>query len=182
MFLQILPPLMRGVDAPIAMRLEVADLQLPASLVEIDNVTVTVENAVRNALIVPADLVSQPMPAPDPPDCGDLYPPVRGVIEPSTNPSWHISLGADADDPRFDPDPIHGDHREGTLHHRSHVAPSLGGRGNQLPRTRRRGSRSAGRRAVEFGTHCRGNCTPTWLFGDGRIHSSPYSVEWAPTQ
>ncbi|QEN15329.1 AraC family transcriptional regulator [Mycolicibacterium sp. CH28] len=66
MFLQILPPLMRGVDAPIAMRLEVADLQLPASLVEIDNVTVTVENAVRNALIVPADLVSQPMPAPDP--------------------------------------------------------------------------------------------------------------------
>ncbi|CQD24086.1 transcriptional regulator [Mycobacterium lentiflavum] len=66
MFLQILPPLMRGIHAPTTLRLEVADLQLPARLVEIENLTVTVENTTRNALIIPAELVAQPMPAPDP--------------------------------------------------------------------------------------------------------------------
>jgi AraC-like DNA-binding protein len=65
-FLQILPRLMGGIRAPTTLRVEVADLELPASLVEIENLTVIVENTARNALIIPADLVTEPMPAAEP--------------------------------------------------------------------------------------------------------------------
>lgn len=65
-FLKLLPQLIGGINAPTTVRLEVADLQLPLSLVEMDNLTVIVENTVRNALIIPAELVNQPMPAADP--------------------------------------------------------------------------------------------------------------------
>ncbi len=65
-FLQILPQLMGGIRVPTTLRLEVADLQLPASLVEIEHLTVVVEHTARNALIVPAELVTQPMPAAEP--------------------------------------------------------------------------------------------------------------------
>ncbi len=43
-FLQILPPLLGGIQTPTTLRLEVADLLLPASLVEMGNLTVVVEN------------------------------------------------------------------------------------------------------------------------------------------
>ncbi|CQD14278.1 transcriptional regulator [Mycobacterium lentiflavum] len=65
-FLRILPPLLGGIDAPTTLRLQVAERQLPASLVEIKNLTVIVENTERNALIVPGELINQPMPAADP--------------------------------------------------------------------------------------------------------------------
>ncbi len=65
-FLQILPSLMGGIQAPTTLRLEVADLQLPASLVKIEHLTVIVEHTARNALVIPADLVTQPMPAAEP--------------------------------------------------------------------------------------------------------------------
>ena len=65
-FLQILPPLLGGIQTPTTLRLEVADLLLPASLVEMGNLTVVVENTRRNALVIPGDLVAQPMPAADP--------------------------------------------------------------------------------------------------------------------
>lgn len=61
-----MPPLLGGIHAPITLRLEVADLQLPASQVEMENLTVIVENTARDVLIIPADLVTQPMPAADP--------------------------------------------------------------------------------------------------------------------
>ena len=65
-FLRLLPSLMGGIEVPTTLRLEVAGLQLPASLVEMENLTVVVENTARNALVIPVDLVTAPMPAADP--------------------------------------------------------------------------------------------------------------------
>lgn len=66
--LKLLRPLIGGVvNSPTTLRLEVTDPQLPASLRKIDdNLDIVVENTTRNALILPADLVSRPMPAADP--------------------------------------------------------------------------------------------------------------------
>jgi len=44
----------------------IAHLQLSTASVQIENRTVPVENISRNAVIIPADLVTQPMPAADP--------------------------------------------------------------------------------------------------------------------
>ncbi|WP_197283812.1 AraC family transcriptional regulator [Mycobacterium sp. Marseille-P9652] len=65
-FLQLLPPLIGSFDAPATLRLEIADPHLPVSLVEVNNLTVVVEHTARNALIIPAEFVEQPMPAADP--------------------------------------------------------------------------------------------------------------------
>ena len=60
-------PLLLGTNYPaINLRMEVADLDLPMQTVELDNVTVAVENTSRSALVIPADLISRPMPAADP--------------------------------------------------------------------------------------------------------------------
>ena len=64
-FLKILPPLMGGLPQPATLRLEVADMQLPAERVDIGNLTVCVANTSRNAVIIPAGLVTEPMPAAD---------------------------------------------------------------------------------------------------------------------
>jgi len=64
--LRILPMLI-GADAPpMALRLELSEVQLPASLTQVENLSITIEKASRNALIFPADLVTRPMPAADP--------------------------------------------------------------------------------------------------------------------
>ncbi len=64
--LRILPLLLRAGHAPITVRVELADLQLPADMVEIDNLTVIVAETSRNVLAIPSELVNQPMPAADP--------------------------------------------------------------------------------------------------------------------
>jgi len=64
--LRILPLLLGARHPPMAFRLQVAHLQLSTVPVQIENLTITVENSSRNALIIPADLVTQPMPAADP--------------------------------------------------------------------------------------------------------------------
>ncbi len=65
-FLQLLPQLIGSFEAPATLRLEVADPHLPVSLVEVKNLTIVVEHTDRNALVIPAALVDQPMPAADP--------------------------------------------------------------------------------------------------------------------
>lgn len=66
--LKLLRPLIGGViHAPTVLRLEVTDPQLPTSLLKIaNNLNIMVENTGRNALMLPAHLVTQPMPAADP--------------------------------------------------------------------------------------------------------------------
>jgi AraC-like DNA-binding protein len=64
--LRTLPLLLGAGHAPITVRVEFADLPLPTNLVEIDNLTVIVEETSRNVLAIPADVVNQPMPAADP--------------------------------------------------------------------------------------------------------------------
>lgn len=64
--LRILPLLLGVGHAPITVRVEFADLPLPTDLVEIENLTVVVEETSRNVLAIPADLINQPMPAADP--------------------------------------------------------------------------------------------------------------------
>lgn len=60
-------PLLLGANHPgVALRMELADMQLPTQTVELGGVTVHVEYTSRNALVIPADLVSRPMPAADP--------------------------------------------------------------------------------------------------------------------
>lgn len=66
MLLRILPLLIGSSAPPVTFRLELADLQLPADLVEVENLSITVEKTSRNAVIIPADLVTRPMPAADP--------------------------------------------------------------------------------------------------------------------
>lgn len=66
-FLKLVPPLAGGlIHSTTTMRVEVTDPQLPAGLMKIDNLNVIVENTTRNAVILPARLVDQPMPAADP--------------------------------------------------------------------------------------------------------------------
>lgn len=64
--LRILPFLLGASHSPLTVRVEFADLRLPTDMVEIENLTVMVAKTSRNALIIPADLVNQPMPAADP--------------------------------------------------------------------------------------------------------------------
>ncbi|OIN82857.1 AraC family transcriptional regulator [Mycobacterium malmoense] len=64
--LRILPLLLGARRSPITVRVEFADLELPTDIVEIENLTIVVGKSSRNALTIPADLVSQPMPAADP--------------------------------------------------------------------------------------------------------------------
>ena len=64
--LRTLPLLLGAGHAPITVRVEFADLPLPTNMVEIDNLTVIVEETSRNVLAIPADVVNQPMPAADP--------------------------------------------------------------------------------------------------------------------
>ncbi len=64
--LRILPWLLGASPSPMTVRVELAGLQLPTDMVEIENLTVIIERTARNALIIPADLVAQPMPAADP--------------------------------------------------------------------------------------------------------------------
>lgn len=64
--LRNLPLLLGAGHPPITVRIELVDLQLPTDMVEIENLTVVVEEASRNALVIPAGLVTQPMPAADP--------------------------------------------------------------------------------------------------------------------
>jgi AraC-like DNA-binding protein len=64
--LRILPLLLGASHSPMTVRVEFAELQLPTDMVEIENLTVIVEKTSRNALIIPAHLVNQPMLAADP--------------------------------------------------------------------------------------------------------------------
>jgi AraC-like DNA-binding protein len=64
--LRILPWLLGASHSPMSVRVELAALQLATDMVEIENLTVIVERTSRNALIIPAGLVDQPMPAADP--------------------------------------------------------------------------------------------------------------------
>ncbi|MFN8032014.1 MAG: AraC family transcriptional regulator [Mycobacterium sp.] len=66
MVMRILPLLIGTDHPPMAFRLELVDLTLPVDAVEIHNVTLTVESTDRNALVFPAGLINQPMPAADP--------------------------------------------------------------------------------------------------------------------
>ncbi len=63
--LRILPWLLGASHSPMTVRVELAELQLPTDMVEIENLTVIIERTARNALIIPADLVGQPMRAAD---------------------------------------------------------------------------------------------------------------------
>ncbi len=64
--LRTLPLLLGTGHPPLTVRVEFADLPLPTDMVEIENLTVIVEETSRNALAIPAELVNQPMPAADP--------------------------------------------------------------------------------------------------------------------
>jgi AraC-like DNA-binding protein len=64
--LKILPLLLGAGHSPITVRVEFADLRLPTETVEIENLTVVVEETSRNVLVIPIELVNQPMPAADP--------------------------------------------------------------------------------------------------------------------
>ncbi|GAY17508.1 AraC family transcriptional regulator [Mycobacterium sp. shizuoka-1] len=66
MVLRLLPMLVGSDHPPMSFRIELAQLTLPVETVELDNVTITVRNGPRNALVFPADLIDQPMPAADP--------------------------------------------------------------------------------------------------------------------
>lgn len=59
-------PLLLGVNhPPFTVRVEFADLQLPVETVQLDKLTVMVENTSRSALVMPAALIDLPMPAAD---------------------------------------------------------------------------------------------------------------------
>ncbi len=66
MVVRILPMLIGTNHPPMTFRLELAGLTLPIDSVDIENVSLAVENSDRNALIFPAELINQPMPAADP--------------------------------------------------------------------------------------------------------------------
>lgn len=66
MLLRIMPLLIGPAAPPMAFQLELADLQLAAELVEVDNLSFTIEKTHRNALTFSADLVTRPMVAADP--------------------------------------------------------------------------------------------------------------------
>lgn len=66
MAVRILPMLIGSHHRPMAFRIELADLTLPVESIEFDNISVAVVTGVRNALVFPADLIDQPMPAADP--------------------------------------------------------------------------------------------------------------------
>ncbi len=63
--LRLLPLLLGTSATPLTVRMELADLQLPVSTVEFDNLTVIVQTGPRSALIMPADLMQRSMPAAD---------------------------------------------------------------------------------------------------------------------
>lgn len=66
MVARILPVLIGPNHPPMSFRLQLVGLTLPADAVELNNVTITVEQGDRNALMFPANLIDQPMPAADP--------------------------------------------------------------------------------------------------------------------
>ncbi|WP_167103507.1 AraC family transcriptional regulator [Mycobacterium sp. DL592] len=66
MVVRVIPMLIGSNQPPMTFRVELANLTLPIDGIEIDNVTIRVEKASRNALVFPADLIHQPMPAADP--------------------------------------------------------------------------------------------------------------------
>lgn len=63
--LRLLPLLLGANATPVAVRMELADMQLPVEMVEFDNLTVVVTKGSRSALVMPADLVQRSMPAAD---------------------------------------------------------------------------------------------------------------------
>lgn len=63
--LRLLPLLLGANTSPVTARMELAELRLPLETVQFDNLTVAVESGSRNALVMPADLVSRSMPAAD---------------------------------------------------------------------------------------------------------------------
>lgn len=63
--LRLLPLLLGANATPVAVRMELADMQLPVETVEFDNLTVVVTKGSRSALVMPADLVQRSMPAAD---------------------------------------------------------------------------------------------------------------------
>ncbi|WP_328354241.1 AraC family transcriptional regulator [Mycobacterium sp. NBC_00419] len=66
MVVRVIPMLIGTNHPPMSFRIELATLSLPIDGVEIDNVTITVVKGPRNALVFPAELIDQPMPAADP--------------------------------------------------------------------------------------------------------------------
>ena len=66
MVVRILPLLIGTNHPPMTFRLELVGLTLPVDGVEIQNVALAVESSHRNALLFPAELINQPMPAADP--------------------------------------------------------------------------------------------------------------------
>lgn len=66
MALRLFPMLIGANHPPMSFRIELADLILPVDKVENDNLTIVVTQGPRNALVFPAELIDQPMPAADP--------------------------------------------------------------------------------------------------------------------
>jgi AraC-like DNA-binding protein len=66
MTMRLFPVLIGTNHPPMAFRLQLANLTLPTDQVDFGNVRVAVESGSRSALIFPARLVDQPMPAADP--------------------------------------------------------------------------------------------------------------------
>ena len=175
--LRTLPLLLGAGHAPITVRIELVDLQLPTDMVEIENLTVVVEETSRNALVIPAGLVTQPMPAADPQTAAICIRQCEELLN-----RRHIRRGISAairtrliqDSARF---PRWRTIAKEMMHHRTHAAPPTGSRGHQLPRAARRGPRDLGRRTAELRTQCRGNRTPARVLGNRRVHPGAHPVE-----
>lgn len=66
MAVRLFPMLIGSHHPPMSFRIELAETTLPVDNVEIDDLTIRVTAGDRNALVFPADLIDQPMPAADP--------------------------------------------------------------------------------------------------------------------
>jgi hypothetical protein len=66
MAVRVIPMLIGSNHPPMSFRIELANLTLPVESVAIENVTISVHNSPRNALVFPAELIDHPMPAADP--------------------------------------------------------------------------------------------------------------------
>ncbi|BBZ75288.1 transcriptional regulator [Mycolicibacterium anyangense] len=66
MAVRLFPMLIGSQHPPMSFRVELTNLRLPVDTVETGSLTIRVRTGPRNALVFPADLVDQPMPAADP--------------------------------------------------------------------------------------------------------------------
>ncbi|RZT15613.1 AraC-like DNA-binding protein [Mycobacterium sp. BK558] len=66
MMLRLLQPMLGKLESPVTVTHSLADLESPVELIRIDNLTLTVEHADRNALSFPIELLARSMPVADP--------------------------------------------------------------------------------------------------------------------